>query len=65
MVENPQQLGQPGAIPPQFLELIRASMSTAITSLFVTGLGLMVVVLVVNFWLPEAPLRETWDESER
>ncbi len=64
-MENPQQLGQPGATPPQFLELIRASMSTTITSLFVSGLGLMVVALVVNFWLPEAPLRETRDGSER
>lgn len=64
MVKNPQQLGRASAIPPQFLDLIQASMSTAITGLFVIGLGLMVVALVVNFWLPEAPLRDTWDEPE-
>ena len=62
LVENPQRLGSMGAIPPQIIDLVQESMSRSITALFVIALGLMLVALVVNIWLPEARLRDTWDE---
>jgi len=38
------------------------SMSVSIMTLFLVGLVLMLAAMVVNFWLPEARLRHSWDE---
>ena len=62
MLDNPQRLASAGQVPLPLLDLVRESMSHSITSLFAIGLALMIVALVVNIWLPEARLRETWDE---
>ncbi len=62
MVENPQRLGAAGPIPLPLIELIQNSMSESITAIFTVGLVLMLVALALMFLLPEARLREDWDE---
>ena len=62
LLENPQRLAAAGPVPLPIAELVKQSMSDSITSLFVVGLILMIAAIAVNIWLPEARLRESWDE---
>ena len=62
ILDNPQRLATVGPVPPPIVGLVRNSMSVSITTLFVVGLVLMLAAMVVNFWLPEARLRDSWDE---
>lgn len=62
ILDNPQRLSTVGPVPLPIVELVRDSMSVSITTLFLVGLVLMLAAMVVNFWLPEARLRDSWDE---
>ena len=62
LLENPQRLAAAGPVPLPIAELVKQSMSDSITSLFVVGLIMMIAAIAVNIWLPEARLRESWDE---
>ncbi|MBI4495278.1 MAG: MFS transporter [Chloroflexi bacterium] len=44
----------------QLMEVVRASLATAITHVFLVGAGVMLLALVVTFFLPETPLRKSY-----
>ena len=65
IVENPQALaagtGGEMTLPPEVLQLMREALSSSITTLFVIGLVVLGIALIVNVWLPESPLKSTWE----
>ncbi len=65
---NPQALaagsGIEATLPQQILDLMRDALSSSITLLFFIGLVVLVVAFVINIWLPDARLRDTWEVGE-